>query len=164
MAPYWAVVRLQPRRETVAARFLVLAGFTVYLPRLREHRVRHGRRIELQPPLFPGYCFAEIELQWHAVRWAPGTNGLIMDGERPAKVPDGVIVGLRSREKGGLIELPKAPRLRPGGPVRVRQGPLEGHLGLYVGQTPQQRVEVLMTLFGARRTVQLPAGALEPLS
>ena len=69
-----------------------VAGYTVYYPRLRDRRIRHGRRVELRPALFPGYAFVLIRLQqWYAARWAPGTLGLIMDGVGPAKVPDTVI-------------------------------------------------------------------------
>jgi len=48
---YWAAAQLQPRREALAAHCLALAGFTVYTPRLREHRVLRGRRVEVNPPL-----------------------------------------------------------------------------------------------------------------
>ena len=57
-------------------------------------------------PLFVGYGFVWISLQWYAARWCPGTLGLIMDGIVPAKVPDCVISELRSRERHGAIELP----------------------------------------------------------
>jgi hypothetical protein len=45
-----------------------------------------------------------------------------MDGPVPARVPDAVISEIRSRERGGLVELPKL-RLEPGARVRVLQGP-----------------------------------------
>jgi hypothetical protein len=66
---YWAVARLGRNRERVALHCLGLAG-TVYYPRLRERRVSHGRKIEIRPPLFPGYV---------------GVISMIMDGARPAK-------------------------------------------------------------------------------
>ena len=100
---YWAVARLEPRRERLALHCLGLAGFRVYLPRLRERRLSHGRRIEVRPPLFPGYCFFVVEAQWHSARWSVGIIGLIMDGIRPARVADGVIEEIRSRERGGLL-------------------------------------------------------------
>src|SRR5262249_29894663 len=53
---YWAVARLEPRREQLALRCLGLAGNETYFPRLHEHRISHGHTIEIQPPLFPGYC------------------------------------------------------------------------------------------------------------
>lgn len=73
---YWAVARLQPHRERLALLCLGLAGFTVYFPRLRSERFLHGRRMEMRPPLFPGYAFVSIELQWSKARYAPGIVGL----------------------------------------------------------------------------------------
>ena len=95
---YWCAARLQPHRESLALHCLGLAGYEAYYPRLRDKRIRHGRRVELRPPLFPGYAFVLIQLQWHAARWAPGTLGLIMDGVVPARVPDDVIAEIRGRE------------------------------------------------------------------
>ena len=65
---YWACARLEPHRERLAVHCLELNGYEVYLPRLRERRMSHGRRIEVRPPLFPGYAFIAIELQWHTAR------------------------------------------------------------------------------------------------
>jgi len=95
---FWSACRLA-HRENLALHYLEeVAGFTVYHPRLRDRRIRHGRRVELRPALFPGYAFVLIRLQqWYAARWAPGTLGLIMDGVGPAKVPDAVIAEIRRR-------------------------------------------------------------------
>jgi hypothetical protein len=49
----------------------------------------------------------------HAARFAPGVIGLIMDGERPARVPNNVIDELKGREHNGIIALPKKPQLDP---------------------------------------------------
>ena len=91
---YWTAARYMLAQERLALHFLRLAGFEVYLPRLREQRILRGRRVEVTPPLFPGYCFVAIELQWHAAHRAPGTNGLVMSGGGPAHVPDNVIAEL----------------------------------------------------------------------
>ena len=116
---YWAVAQLQPQCERLALHTLTLAGYTTYLPRLRQRRMSFGRRIEASPPLFPGYCFLLIELQWHTARWAPGVARIVLDGTAPAKVPDAVIAEIRSRERNGFVELSKPARLAPG--MRVRQ-------------------------------------------
>jgi len=68
---YWCAARLLAQREHLALRFLALNGYTTYFPQLRERRVSRGRKIEVRPPLFPGYCFVAIELQWHTARWCP---------------------------------------------------------------------------------------------
>ena len=118
---YWAVARLEPRREQLALRCLGLAGYETYFPRLREHRISHGRRIEIRPPLFPGYCFLTVEAQWYAARRSIGVIGLIMDGVRPGRVADQIIDDLRKRERNGLIELPTRSGLKPGDQVRILQ-------------------------------------------
>jgi transcriptional antiterminator RfaH len=159
---YWAAARIQPRHEVLALHCLGLAGFEVYAPRLREQRVARQRKIERTPPLFPGYCFVLITLQWHAAHRAPGTNGLVLNGGGPAHVPDSVIAELRARERGGLIELPKPHGPRIGSRVKVTAGPFAGQFGLYAGMRPHQRVAVLLTLLGAQQRVSLPRDAIEP--
>jgi transcription antitermination factor NusG len=158
--PYWAAARAQPNREAAAQHFLQLAGYTVYLPRLRQHRVSHGRKIETRPPLFPGYLFIEIVVGWWQARWCPATLGLVMNCDGPARVPDDVIAEIRSRESDGLVELPS--RLRRGDRVRVTAGPLAGRLGLFEGMAGSERVSVLLRLFNGPRRLELPRQDVEP--
>ena len=88
MESFWCAARLMSRREAFATHCLGLAGFETYLPRLRERRIVRGRRVDVHPPLFPGYAFIVIALQWHDARWCPGVLSLIMDGTGPARVPE----------------------------------------------------------------------------
>ena len=160
---YWAATRLVPRQEALALHCLALAGYVTYLPRVREQRVIRGRKIFVTPPLFPGYAFVVIELQWHGDRWAPGTLGLIMDGIQPARVPDAVIAEIHTRERDGFVMLPKAPGLRRGDRVHVVHGPFQGQLGIYAGMRARQRVEVLLTLLGGQQRVELARGDVEAI-
>jgi transcriptional antiterminator RfaH len=158
---YWACARLEPHRERLALHCLGLAGYATYLPRIRERRVSHGRRIEVRPPLFPGYCFFVVEAQWHTARWSVGVIGLIMDGLRPARVPDAVIHEIRGREVAGLIELAPPPGLRRGAPVRILRGPFTGHLAIYANMKPRERVEILLRLLGGEQRVTLTKKDIE---
>jgi transcriptional antiterminator RfaH len=153
------------RLEAYATHCLGVEGFETYLPRLRESRTVRGRKVEVRPLLFPGYIFIAIVLQWHAARWAPGVAHIIMDGMTPARVPDAVIDEIRSRERDGLVELPKLPQgLRAGDRVRITQGPFADRLALYQGQAPHDRVEVLLLLLGSRQRTEFPAAAVEAVS
>jgi transcriptional antiterminator RfaH len=158
---YWAACRLQVHREALALHCLGLNGYETYYPRLRDRRIRFGRTIENRPAVFPGYAFVLIQLQWHSARWAPGTLGLIMDGIQPAKVPDPVIEEIRSRERDGLIDLPKPPPLRRGARVRILRGPFTGHLAIFADMRPRQRVEILLQLLGGQQRVELPKADIE---
>jgi transcriptional antiterminator RfaH len=146
---YWACAQLEAKRERLALHCLSLRGFEVYLPRLRVKRITPARKTGLQAPaLFPGYAFVLIELQWHAARWSPGILRLVLDGDRPAKVPDNVIAELKGRERNGLVELPSSPGFRRGDKVRITRGLLAGQLALFDGMRPHERVAVLLQLLG----------------
>jgi transcription antitermination factor NusG len=157
---HWICARLDARRERVAEHFLRLAGFEIYIPLIRETRIRRRRPVELLLPLFPCYCFVAVEGQWRAARWSIGVSAIVMNGVSPARVPDNVIAAIRAREVRGAVELPKTLGLRVGDQVRISSGPFEGHLGLYSGMRPHERCEVLLQLLGSRQRVELPRAAI----
>jgi transcriptional antiterminator RfaH len=159
---YWACAQLEPHRERLALHCLEhVAGFTVYCPRLRERKTRFpGAQVSLRP-LFPGYTFVLIALQWHSARWAPGVVRLVLDGAVPARVPDMVIDELRARERNGVIVLPER-TLRRGDAVRVTRGPFRDQLALFAGMRPRERIEVLLSLFGQQSRIVLARADVEP--
>jgi transcriptional antiterminator RfaH len=162
---YWAVARLQPRHENAGLVHLKLNGYEIYYPRIRERRIRHGRRVELRPPLFWGYCFFLVENGvWYTARWAIGVCGVIMDGVTPGRVPDAVIDELKAREHNGAINLPRRDGFEPGDQVRILQGPFGGHLAIYADMRPKERVEVLLQLLGSLQKVELPRASIEAVN
>jgi hypothetical protein len=94
---FWSVLRLQPQRERLALHCLALYGFETYLPRVRETRTTsrvvglagtmRRRKVEVEVPLFPGYCFILIQLQWHGANSAAGVIRLLMDGQATSPRP-----------------------------------------------------------------------------
>ena len=78
-----------------------------------------------------------------------------------AHVPDGVIAEIRSRERNGLVELPKPRGLRPGTRVRVVSGPLSERIGMLALLRPHERVVVLLNLLGGDQRVDLAMNAIE---
>ena len=158
---YWCAARLQPNRKALALHCLGLAGFETYFPRIRDRRIRNGRKIEVRPALFPGYCFLVVEAQWHTARWAAGVIDRIMDGVGPARVPNNVIAEIRGREVDGLIELAPPPALRRGARVRILRGPFWDRLAIYTDTKPRERVEILLKLLGSEQKVTLARQDIE---
>jgi transcriptional antiterminator RfaH len=146
---YWACAQLEANRERSALHCLGLAGYQTYLPRIRVRRITQSHKVSVRTSsLFPSYAFVLIELQWHAARWSPGVLRLVLDGDRPARVPDKVIADLKGRECDGLVELPPPPSFHPGDPVRIVGEVFTGQLALFEGQRPHERVAVLLQLLG----------------
>src|SRR5215475_8664682 len=158
---YWCCAQVEPRRERLASYCLTLAGYEIYQPLLREQRRSHGRKITVTPPLFPGYLFVWVVSGWWDARWSPGVVRLIMDGLLPARVPDAVISEIRSRERGGFVELLKPRGLTRGMRVKVLQGPLRDQIGLLAALRPHERVPVLLQLLGGQQRVELARNAIE---
>jgi transcription antitermination factor NusG len=150
---YWCCAQLQATRERLALHCLSkVNGFETYSPRIRPARARRGDDTRA---LFPGYCFVLIVSQWWAARWSPGIVRLVMDGLQPARVPSHVLDEIRRREVRGVVELPKPPGLQRGDKVRIVRGALQGHLALYEGMRPHERVDVLLQLLGGACRVTL---------
>jgi len=161
---YWCAAQTAPNQLSLALHCLGLAGYEVYCPRLREYRRSYGRKIEVRPPLFVGYVFVLIELQWHSARWSPGVIRLVENNGVPARVSDSVIAEIRAREVGGLVELPSPPTAqRAGDPVRILTGPFQGCVGLFSNMKPRERVEVLLSLLGGQTRVELAKNAIEAI-
>ena len=159
---YWCCAQVEPRRERLASYTLTLAGYEIYQPLLREQRrSRSGRKIVVTPPLFPGYLFLWVVSGWWNARWSPGVVRLIMDGLQPAHVRDDIIVEIRSRERNGLVELPRPRGLAPGMRVKVLEGPLRAQIGMLAALRPHERVLVLLQLLGGQQRVELARSAIE---
>jgi transcription antitermination factor NusG len=124
---YWWVAQTECRREDVAARFLQLAGYETYLPKVRE-----GRAIKA---LFPSYLFVARAAQWYRARWSIGVVKLVAQrtGGEPTCIGDDVINTFRQRERDGLVELLPRLGLKPGDPVVIERGVLQGQSGLFAG-------------------------------
>jgi transcriptional antiterminator RfaH len=102
-----------------------------------------------------------LKLKWHAARWCPGVLRLVLDGAKPARVPQTVIEGLKARERNGVIILPPHHRraaadFAVGDRLRVTSGPFTGLIGLYQGQRGADRVAMLLRWLGADRPAVLP--------
>ena len=153
----WAVIQTQPQYEHVVRLLLMRANFETYLPRIKVHN-----RIT---PLFPSYLFVLLaERSWYPVMWTPHVTRLLMSGDRPAQLPEEVIVQIRRREQNGLVKLPN-PSKRPkkGQMVRIIRGSFEGRLALYEGMSGKDRERVLLDLLGQTVPVELPAKDIAPL-
>jgi transcriptional antiterminator RfaH len=159
---YWAAAQLEPNRERIALHLLAQEKFVTYAPRLRVRRVVRGRREDSESSLFPGYAFILVELQWYRARWCPGVVRLLMAGDAPAHVPDGVIEEIKTRERKGAIEIP-GHGLKPGDRVRLLAGPFQDHCAVFVGMSGLERVAVLLRVLGGEHRVILAKRDIEAI-
>jgi transcription antitermination factor NusG len=155
----WHVVRTRPHKEDIAVANLQRQGYVTHLPRLRRTIRSARRQREVLRPLFPGYAF--VRLMPAVDRWRPilgtiGVNSLIMDGDRPRPVPQGVVESLiAAADRGGVVDL--SGHLRIGDRVRFQAGAFADRLASLVAIDERGRVQVLLEVLGAPRLVAAEA-------
>lgn len=164
----WFVVRTQPNGEFKALAHILRQGFDAYLPRYLKRR-RHARKTDtVQKPLFPGYLFVGMDLErarWRALNSTIGVSELICHSGLPAPVPDEVIDDIRRHEdESGNVLLGERAGLRKGDKVRITDGAMADHIGIFEAPSDQHRVFLLLELLGRQVRVKMPLNVLAPAS
>jgi len=152
MSERWYVVHTQPNGEGRADLNLRRQGFSTYLPRYARRR-RHARRQEVvKRPLFPRYLFVALDLardRWRAIHSTFGVDRLVLAGEEPLAVPQGVVEQIRAREgDDGLVALGLPAGVGPGSPVRLVDGIFADAKGVVERIADDRRVAILLELLG----------------
>jgi transcription elongation factor/antiterminator RfaH len=160
----WYAVQCQPHRERGAAVHLANQDYDVFLP-WRQKTRRHARRIEkVLRPFFPGYLFVRLDLardRWRPVNGTFGVTRIVMQGERPAAAPRGMIETLMDccNDDGVLAW---EPALEPGQSVRVSEGPFADLIGELKDLDDSGRVCVLLNIMGGKVPTWLSRASVIP--
>ena len=162
MENFWCAARLMPRREGYATHFLQLAGFTTYLPRLRENHTVRGRKVDPARRFSPATLSFFSRCNGMPPRWSPGVAPLDHGWHRPPR--ECLMVSSMKSAPASVTALSSFPR-RPG--LRRRgQGPghpraVRGSSGALCRPGIHDRVAVLLQFLGGRQRTELPADAIE---
>ncbi len=163
----WYVVHTQPQAEARALWHLENQGLQSFLPRVTELR-RHARQERpMLVPLFPRYLFVRFDLDmthWRAINGTRGVVSLLANGSCPLPVPHGVVEALLTKcDPRGTTPLAAMGIFTKGLRVRIKLGAFTGQTGEITEILAQgsDRVNVLLTLLGARTDLRLPSYAIE---
>ncbi len=158
----WYLIQCNPRKEQYAASVLKeQLGLTTLLPPYTTH----SRGQVKQLPLFPGYIFAQANLQkapLSRINTCPGVMRLVdFESDPPPYVPDNVI-GEISRRMSTMSTLPTS-RFRPGETVHLKgNSALQDMEMIFVGPVrADHRVRVLLHLLGQFRETYVDIERLE---
>lgn len=143
----WFAVHTHPRKEVVALDNLSRQGFESYLPRLKVQKVRRGRAVVIEEPLFARYLFVRLDTGMGGRSWAPirstlGVCRLVQFGDRPARVAPELVDWLKQRES----QQAQQTLYEPGQRVLITQGPFAGLEALVQANTGEQRALILLEI------------------
>lgn len=145
------VVQTNPQREVFVSE--QLSDRNPYLPRFKNS----SGRITV---LFPGYLFVPSQQDWGPIKNTVGVRCVLMSGDHPACISAGVIAGWRSKERGGLVQLPPPPRFHPGERLTIMRGSLKWRSVIYVGMSGKDRERVLIEMLSQYVKIIVPTADL----
>jgi transcription antitermination factor NusG len=152
----WLVLRTRSHHENIVERCLQQKQITAYLPRHRvlRRRADHSRAM-LEMPLFPGYVFVQPRVdQFENIRYVRGSCGFVVQGDKPAAMPDKELEAVRILAHSGA-ELAVNPKLIPGQRVQVIAGPFMGVQGELIRVKSQVRLVLNAHLVSSSVSVEV---------
>lgn len=160
---HWYALRTRSRHEKVTSAYLERRGFEVFLPLVDRIRQWKDRRVHVQFPLFPGYCFIRCSVGHHRqVKMTVGAVELVGVAGRPIPVPLEEVEAVR-RLVTSILPVDPHPTLEPGKPVEVIRGPLAGLRGVLIRKGPRARLLVGISLLRQGASVDIAAGDVVPV-
>jgi transcription antitermination factor NusG len=159
----WYVIYTKPSAEDVAKDHLEQKKIHVFLPKIKEYRYSSkGKEAKIRP-LFPSYLFAHMVYpdDYYAVIWAKGVKRIVGNGTEPTPLDDSIVDFFKGQtEEKGFIR--PSPKLKIGDMVRVRNGALEGLIGIIDGSMDEKgRIKVLMDFLKEGARIEIPYSYLE---
>jgi transcriptional antiterminator RfaH len=156
----WCVVQTETRREVTAADYLKQAGYVSKVPLVVVRR-NGDDRVE---PLFPSYIFVQAEeTNWTPIRWTVAVVRVLMDGIKPAKLPESEMAKIIKREgPNGLIRVSKK-WIKGETRLAVIRGTFRGFEGIFQDERAHKRVQILLAILGNNTSVELPIRDVEAL-
>jgi transcriptional antiterminator RfaH len=147
----WYCLRSQPKHEHIAAAHLrIVAGVTVFCPRIRFKRATRRGLVWVTEAMFPGYLFACFELaRMHLqVRYAHGVSGIVRFADRYPTIEEAALAQLRDHT--GTTDVKEMSYdLSQGDEVKIVNGIFVGLEAVVTQVLPaKERVKVLMDFLG----------------
>lgn len=158
--PRWYVIESKPREDARARRNLERQGFTCYCPVVCTEKLRQGRRVWLEEPLFPRYFFIQLDKvgqNWAPIRSTRGVLQLVRVNDHPLPVADEIILSIRKRL---ATEHPCVPYFKAGERVRISEGPFANLEGIFLAPDGEERVVLLLNLLHQNQTLSFPVAGV----
>ena len=156
----WLLVATKPRSEFVAGQHLEMQGFQVCLPQIILRKRKQGSWQQVTEPMFPGYVFVGVvlgEQDIAPIRSTQGCRQLVRFGGHLVPIPDELIEQFMDHAK---LPLEISQSFKKGQVVRIEDGAFAGLEGIFEQSKGVERVELLLTVLGAVRSVQVSASII----
>lgn len=155
----WYLVQCKPRQEARAQENLRNQYFSCYCPQHAVEKIRHGKKVVIQQPLFPGYIFinlCKLNDNWHSIRSTRGVLRMVTFAGEALAVDDEIINDLQTR----LASIGDNPLFQEGAPVTIINGPFKDLDAVFCKADGEERAIVLLSLLHRQQQIKLPLRSL----
>ncbi|MEH6671644.1 transcription/translation regulatory transformer protein RfaH [Halopseudomonas sp.] len=160
----WYLIQCKPRQEARALENLRHQSFTCFAPTHAVERVRHGKRVVLDEPLFPGYLFiqlCEFTENWHPIRSTRGVLRLVTFANQAVPVAKAIIEDIQARLS---VKEQTKPLFASGERVTVTEGPLRELDAIFSSLDGEERAIILLSIMHRQQEIRVPLRALRALA
>ncbi len=131
MEKHWFVFYTKPRNEKKATERLIRRGYDMYCPLVHTVRQWSDRKKKVATPMFNSYIFGHLtELERTEVVQDPAIVTTIFWSGKPALMRQDEVEMIRRIEEKGQEVTVERNELKPGNPVRIKDGPFKGLEGI----------------------------------
>jgi len=158
----WYALRTRSRHEKLVRAWLNQQRIEELLPTVKRLSKWKDRKMEIEAPLFPGYCFARFSWKNRlSVLKVPGVVGIVGGGERPEPISDKEINVLKVL-MASTLRYDAYPYLHEGMKVEVVRGPLEGAIGILLRKGIRHRLIISVNLIQQAVVVNIDVADVAP--
>ncbi|KGK43285.1 hypothetical protein LH51_01240 [Nitrincola sp. A-D6] len=155
----WYLVQCKPGETQRAFEHLQNQQYDCYLPIIRVAKIRKGKRVTLDEPLFPGYLFIHLDQltdDWQPIRSTRGVTRLVSFGGLPLAIDSALIAALKTRceTKTTLCSLQKGEK------VRITEGPFRELEAMFESFDGDERVVLLLNLLQHQQRLVVPVSSI----
>ncbi len=160
----WFAIRTRSRYESQTVLGMKGKGYEPFFPVARTRRRWSDRVVYADVPLFPGYVFCRLDLEYRLpILTTPGVVSIVGLGPNPCPVEDSEIRAIEALQESGLAAEPW-PYLNTGDRVRVTRGSMEDVEGILVKKKDQWRMVISVNLLQRSVAVEIDADWITPVN
>ena len=169
----WYLVHTKARQEDTAVTNLERQNYRCYMPMIHLEKIRRGKSVVVEEPLFPSYVFVQLESSgsnkgdgcdsskgqsWTPIRSTLGVRDLVRFGGQSPKVDPSLIAALLEREQ--LQQTKPQALFAAGDKVIVTEGAFAGLEAIYQTSDAECRSMILLNLLNKPVQLRIEPGRL----
>jgi transcriptional antiterminator RfaH len=165
----WYLVHTKSRQEDTAVTNLERQNYRCYMPMIHLEKIRRGKSVVVEEPMFPSYVFVQLEnsgsdngsgkgQSWSPIRSTLGVRDLVRFGGQSPKVDPDLIAALLEREQ--LQQTRPQALFAAGDKVIVTEGVFAGLEAIYQTADAECRSMILLNLLNKPVPMRIEPGRL----